>query len=69
MRLNVVNKELYVGAVKINGISGSSVFLVGDTEVIHCSSVYETSPEPLKNHQSNPKDDQEHPSTDERKAT
>lgn len=41
MKLNVVNKQLSVGAVKISVISSSSVFLVGDTEVINCSSVYD----------------------------
>lgn len=47
MKLNVVNKELYVGAVKIIEISGSSVFLVGDTQVVNCSSVYDSPPDSL----------------------
>lgn len=41
MKFNVVNKELNVGAVKVISISASSVFLVGDTQTIHCSSMYE----------------------------
>lgn len=47
MKLNVVNKELNVGAVKIIEISGSSVFLIGDTQVVNCSSVYDAPPDSL----------------------
>ncbi|ASA21776.1 hypothetical protein [Paenibacillus donghaensis] len=40
LKLLVVNKELNIGAVKVISISGSSVFLVGDTQTIDCSSVH-----------------------------
>lgn len=43
MKLNIMNKELSVGSVRMNLISSSSVFLVGDTQVIHCSSIYDDS--------------------------
>lgn len=43
MNLTVVNKALNVTAVKVVSISGSSVFLVGDTRNINCSSVYQSS--------------------------
>lgn len=42
MKLSVVNKELNVGAVKVISISGSSVFLVGDSRNINCSSVFDS---------------------------
>ncbi|WP_195724352.1 spore gernimation protein GerPD [Paenibacillus monticola] len=42
MKMLVVNKELNVGAVKVVSISGSSVFLVGDTQNIHCSSIVDS---------------------------
>lgn len=47
MKLNVMNKELSVGAIKVLSISSSSVFLVGDTQVINCSSVNDTPPDSL----------------------
>lgn len=47
MKLNVVNKELSVGEIKVLSISSSSVFLVGDTQVINCSSVSDTPPDSL----------------------
>lgn len=47
MKLNVTNKQLSVGAIKVLSISSSSVFLVGDTQVINCSSVYDTPPDSL----------------------
>lgn len=47
MKLNVMNKQLSVGEIKVLTISSSSVFLVGDTQVINCSSVYDTPPDSL----------------------
>ncbi|AOZ91026.1 hypothetical protein [Paenibacillus crassostreae] len=41
MKVIVVNKELQVNAVKIISIAGSSVFLVGDSQTINCSSIYD----------------------------
>jgi spore germination protein PD len=43
----VENKEVAVGAIRIIGVAASSVFLIGDTEVITCSSMFDTPPESL----------------------
>lgn len=45
MNYTVVNKGISVGDVRIIGVSSSSVFIIGDTEVITCSSLYDTPPE------------------------
>ncbi|KKO51345.1 hypothetical protein XI25_26670 [Paenibacillus sp. DMB20] len=45
MKMNVINKELQVGSIKVLSISGSSVFLIGDTHNMNCSSVFESSGE------------------------
>jgi spore germination protein PD len=47
MNFTVVNKEICVGDIRIIGVSSSSVFIVGDTEVIHCYSLFDTPPESL----------------------
>ncbi|TXK74836.1 spore gernimation protein GerPD [Paenibacillus sp. N3.4] len=45
MNLYVENKQLFVGGVRIIGVASSSVFLIGDTEVITLSSMFDTPPE------------------------
>jgi spore germination protein PD len=47
MNFFVENKEIAVGAIKIIGVSASSVLLIGDTETILCSSIFDTPPESL----------------------
>jgi spore germination protein PD len=47
MILQVVNKELTVGSIRVMGVASSSVLLVGDTQVINLSSVFDTPPESL----------------------
>lgn len=47
MNIQVTNKMLSVGDVRIIGVSSSSVFLIGDTEQIICSSIFDTPPEPV----------------------
>lgn len=47
MNLNVINHNLEVTNIKILGIASSAVFLIGDTEYITCSSVFDTPPESL----------------------
>jgi spore germination protein PD len=42
MNIQVENKELHVGSINIVGITSSSVFLIGDTETITCSSAFDT---------------------------
>ncbi len=47
MELNVINRELSVGDIRIMGISTSSLLLVGDSDVINCQSMFDTPPESL----------------------
>lgn len=47
MMLKVENKALNVGNVKVTGVASSSIFLIGDTQVIYLSSVFDTPPESL----------------------
>ncbi|MEX2461448.1 MAG: spore gernimation protein GerPD [Paenibacillaceae bacterium] len=47
MNFTVVNKEISIGDIRIIGVSSSSVFIIGDTEVITCSSIFDTPPESL----------------------
>ena len=47
MQIHVENYHLHVGDIRILGISASSVLLIGDNEVITCSSVFDTPPESL----------------------
>ncbi|MNI65822.1 putative spore germination protein GerPD [compost metagenome] len=42
MNLNVVNKQITVGTVRIIGVASSSVFLIGDTDTIILSSISDT---------------------------
>ncbi|MEW9701023.1 spore gernimation protein GerPD [Paenibacillus sp. SI8] len=45
MNFCVENKQLFVGDVRIVGVASSSVFLIGDTETISLSSMFDTPPE------------------------
>jgi spore germination protein PD len=45
MNFHVTNKALCVGDIRIIGVSSSSVFLIGDTQTIVCSSIFDTPPE------------------------
>jgi spore germination protein PD len=47
IQLNVVNKGLQVGNIRILGVGSASVVLIGDTEVIASSSIFDTPPESL----------------------
>lgn len=47
MNIHVENKQIAVGDIRINGITGSSILLVGDTETIILSSITDTPPESL----------------------
>ncbi|KGX83899.1 spore germination protein [Pontibacillus marinus] len=47
MKYEVHNCGLNVGNIKINGVSSSSVFLIGDNEHISLSAVFDTPPESL----------------------
>lgn len=47
MKFEVHNCGLNVGNVQITGVASSSVFLIGDTEQITLSSIFDTPPESL----------------------
>ncbi|ALC80680.1 MULTISPECIES: hypothetical protein [Bacillus] len=47
MIFTVVNRELCVGDITVRGVASSSVFLIGDTEQIYLSSIFDTPPESL----------------------
>jgi len=45
MYFHVVNKHVQVGELRMTGASGSSVVLIGDTDSIVNSSIFDTPPE------------------------
>lgn len=47
MNYTVVNKGISIGDIRIIGVTSSSVFIIGDTETITCSSLFDTPPESL----------------------
>jgi len=47
MIFEVVNRELCVGAIRVTGISSSSLLMVGDTNSIQLTSLFDTPPESL----------------------
>ncbi len=47
MQLQVHNYKLAVDSIRIMGVGGSSVVLIGDTSEIHASSIFDTPPESL----------------------
>ncbi|WP_100407425.1 spore gernimation protein GerPD [Bacillus solitudinis] len=47
MNFTVVNKNICVDTIRIIGVTSSSVFLVGDTDTITLSSIFDTPPESL----------------------
>lgn len=42
MNLHVENKQITVGNVRIIGVASSSLFLIGDTDNIVLSSIFDT---------------------------
>ncbi|MEC1405948.1 spore gernimation protein GerPD [Bacillus halotolerans] len=47
MIFTVVNRSLEIGDIRMNGVSSSSVFQIGDAESIYLSSIFDTPPESL----------------------
>jgi spore germination protein PD len=47
MNYTVINRDLHVSSIRILGVSSSSIVLVGDTESICLSSMFDTPPESL----------------------
>ncbi|MBD0382435.1 spore gernimation protein GerPD [Paenibacillus sedimenti] len=43
----VENRQLFVGDVRIVGVASSSIFLIGDTETVSLSSMFDTPPESI----------------------
>ncbi|PDY44035.1 spore gernimation protein GerPD [Bacillus pseudomycoides] len=42
MNFNVVNCEMKVGQIKMNGVSSSALFLIGDANLLILSSILDT---------------------------
>ncbi|MCV9887104.1 MULTISPECIES: spore gernimation protein GerPD [Metabacillus] len=47
MNFTVVNRNIEVGNIRVVGVASSSVFLIGDTQTILLSSIFDTPPESL----------------------
>ena len=47
MELNVINRDLAVGDIRITGVTTSSLFLIGDANSIQLASTFDTPPESL----------------------
>ena len=45
MKYNVYNHELSVGNISVSSVSGSSLFIVGDSHVVELQSLFDTPPE------------------------
>ncbi|GED02247.1 spore gernimation protein GerPD [Bacillus atrophaeus] len=47
MMFTVVNRKLEIGDIRTAGVSSSSLFIIGDTDSIYLSSIFDTPPESL----------------------
>ncbi|KUP09039.1 spore gernimation protein GerPD [Bacillus coahuilensis m2-6] len=47
MILQVVNRELQVGEIKVDGVASSSLLLIGDADTIQLASTFDTPAESL----------------------
>lgn len=47
MELNVINREINVGNIRVIGIASSSLFLIGDAETIQQAATFDTPAESL----------------------
>jgi spore germination protein PD len=45
MQMTVINKEINVNKIRVIGLSSSSVLMVGDTNEIKMSSIFESPPD------------------------
>lgn len=45
MNVQVINREISVGDIRILGVASSAILLVGDTQSITCLSIFDTPPE------------------------
>lgn len=47
MNFEVVNRDICIGHINVLGVSSSSVLMVGDTNSIQLTSLFDTPPEAL----------------------
>jgi len=47
MNFEVVNREICVGNIRVTGVIGSSLLMVGDTNSIQLTAFFDTPPESL----------------------
>jgi len=47
MQFTVINRDLRVDNIHILGVTSSSVFLIGDADIINAASAFDTPPESL----------------------
>ncbi|KSU62181.1 spore gernimation protein GerPD [[Bacillus] enclensis] len=47
MNLQVINRELSVGNIDIQGVASASLVLIGDADIIQLASAFDTPPESL----------------------
>ena len=47
MNYEVVNRDICVGSIRVIGVSSSSLLMVGDTNTIQLTSLFDTPPESL----------------------
>ena len=47
MNYEVVNRDICVGSIRVIGVSSSSLLMVGDTNSIQLTSLFDTPPESL----------------------
>jgi spore germination protein PD len=47
MNFEVVNREICVGNIRVTGVIGSSLLMVGDTNSIQLTALFDTPPESL----------------------
>lgn len=47
MNFTVVNHDINVGNIEVTAVAAASVFLIGDTDSITLSSMFDTPPESL----------------------
>ena len=47
MNYEVVNRDICVGSIRVDGVSSSSLLIVGDTNTIQLTSLFDTPAESL----------------------
>ncbi|WP_027408992.1 hypothetical protein [Anoxybacteroides tepidamans] len=47
MNYTVINREMHVGDIYLTAVTSSSIFLIGDADIINLASAFDTPPESL----------------------